>query len=87
MGVFKLNKTAIFAYSKNLYREQDNMLTNVRIVCLFITVVLIITVLHKLLFKSKLSYSKHAKKASKIKAIETGIILLTDQVAAVMFVK
>ena len=51
--------------------------TNVRIVCLFITVVLIITVLHKLLFmhKSKLSYSKHAKKASKIKAIETGIIL------------
>ena len=65
------------------------MLTNVRIVCLFLTVVLITIVLHKLTFmhQPKLSYLKPAKKASKIKAIETGIILLTDQVAAVMFVK
>ena len=37
--------------------------------------------------KPKLSYPKPDKKASKIKAIESGIILLIDQVAAVMFVK
>ena len=59
----------------------------VRTVCLIITVGLIITVLH--IFKSpqshtqksKLSYPKPAKKASKTKAIETGIFLLINQLA------
>ena len=67
------------------------MLTNVRIVYLFINVGLMITVLHIVKnpqsYKPKLSYPKHAKRPSKIKAIETGIILLIDQVATVMFVK
>ena len=68
--------------------------TNVRIVCLFISVGLIIILLNIVkkpqsysVHKPQLSYPKPDKKASKIKAIETGIILLIDQVATVMFVK
>ena len=65
--------------------------TNVRIVCLFISVGLIITVLNIVknpqsysIHKPKLSYPKPAKKASKTKAIETGIFILIDQLAAVI---
>ena len=67
------------------------MLTDVRIVYLFINMGLMITVLlivkNSHSYKPELSYPKHAKIPSKIKAIETGIILLIDQVATVMFVK
>ena len=59
----------------------------VRIVCLFISVGLIITVLKPqsyIIHKPQLSYPKPAKKVSKIKAIETGIFILIDQLAAVI---
>ena len=58
---------------------------NVRIVCLFISVGLIITVLNIVkkpqsyrIHIPQLSYPKPAKKFSKIKAIETGILLLCN---------
>ena len=72
----KLVEIIFFSYFISTYQEQDNMInTVVRIVCLFICVGLILTVLN---------IGQNPQSYSKIKALETGIFILIDQLAAVI---